>query len=321
MRFICAQPTNNYFIWQVEVMIHNFIKMGINPNQIDILCGMEGDLTRWGNMAHHYNTVRFFFYPDTRLNKSYVSSIRPHILKKHFEAHPELSQETIFYHDCDILFTKPINEWLFDRDDNICYGSDTGNYIGADYIISRGEIFLDEMCKIVGIDKELVKSNEKNSIGAQYVLKGIDYKFWERVEKDGEQLFNDIVPLAISMIPKLAQEYAAKGETRLPNYNDVFQIWCADMWALLWNLWKDGKQTKCDSALNFAWASWKYSDVANANIYHNAGVPQWEAENKFFKGHYTQIVPYKENLNVSPESASYYYWQQVQECAKNTILL
>ena len=36
IRFICAQPANSYYTWQVEVLINNFIKHGINPNQIDI---------------------------------------------------------------------------------------------------------------------------------------------------------------------------------------------------------------------------------------------------------------------------------------------
>ena len=29
--FMSAQPDVPYFHWQVEVMIHNFMKLGINP--------------------------------------------------------------------------------------------------------------------------------------------------------------------------------------------------------------------------------------------------------------------------------------------------
>ena len=43
IRFICAQPANSYYTWQVEVVINNFIKNGVNPNQIDILCAINND--------------------------------------------------------------------------------------------------------------------------------------------------------------------------------------------------------------------------------------------------------------------------------------
>ena len=35
LRYICVQPRILYYAWQVEVMINNFIKHGINPNNID----------------------------------------------------------------------------------------------------------------------------------------------------------------------------------------------------------------------------------------------------------------------------------------------
>ena len=38
IRYICAQPATKYYAWQVEVMINNFMAMGVNPNQMDIGC-------------------------------------------------------------------------------------------------------------------------------------------------------------------------------------------------------------------------------------------------------------------------------------------
>ena len=34
LKFICVQPAIPYYLWQVEVMINNFYKFGINPNNI-----------------------------------------------------------------------------------------------------------------------------------------------------------------------------------------------------------------------------------------------------------------------------------------------
>ena len=77
MRYICAQPATQYYTWQVEVMINNFKKHGVNPNMIDILCGIENDNipADWIKLQQHYNTIRFFFYNDNRKDKSYIPSI------------------------------------------------------------------------------------------------------------------------------------------------------------------------------------------------------------------------------------------------------
>ena len=49
--------------------------------------------------------------------------------------------------------------------------SDTISYIGYDYIKSKGDDILKTMLDIVGIDEDVVKNNQNNSGGAQYILK------------------------------------------------------------------------------------------------------------------------------------------------------
>ena len=57
MRYICAQPANQYYLWQVEVMINNFLSMGINPNQMDILLGYDTTIPEeWRILQQHYNS-------------------------------------------------------------------------------------------------------------------------------------------------------------------------------------------------------------------------------------------------------------------------
>ena len=118
LRYVCVQPRLLYHAWQVEVMINNFIKHGINPNNIDILVAWNpNDLTTtipanvesWNKLAAHYSSVRFFFYQDTREDMSYIPSIYFNILKQHISAYPELSNEVLFLHDSDIIFTKPVD--------------------------------------------------------------------------------------------------------------------------------------------------------------------------------------------------------------------
>jgi len=184
LRFVSAQPAIPYYTWQVEVMLNNFMEMGINLNNVDIVCWKKDGIIpeAWSKLANNY-AARFFFYDDTRVTKDYISSIRPNILKQHWQANPELRFETIFYHDCDIIFTKPIKDWITEDmiNDDKWYGSDTRWYIGHDYILSKGNDVLTLMSDIVGIGKDVIKKNEKNSIGAQYIMKNLTYYYLNRI--------------------------------------------------------------------------------------------------------------------------------------------
>jgi hypothetical protein len=310
LRFVSAQPAIPYYTWQVEVMLNNFMEMGINLNNVDIVCWKKDGIIPegWSKLANNY-AARFFFYDDTRVTKDYISSIRPNILKQHWLANPELRYETIFYHDCDIIFTKPINEWITEDmiNDDKWYGSDTRWYIGHDYILSKGNDVLTLMCDIVGIGKDVIKKNEKNSIGAQYIMKNLTYYYWDRVEKESELLFKDVNVLN------------NKKKAKDPTHHEL-QIWCADMWAVLWNGWKMGYETICNPNMDFSWATSAEEDYLKMNIFHNAGITGSDS-GKFYKAHYMDKLPYNENLQITPNTASWYYWNEIQKTAKKSVLL
>ena len=104
LRYVSVQPRILYYAWQVEVMINNFIKHGINPNNIDILVAWNPNdgtseqtaIDMWNKLAQTYNYVRFFFYQDTRENPTYIPSIYFNVLKQHIKAFPELENEALF---------------------------------------------------------------------------------------------------------------------------------------------------------------------------------------------------------------------------------
>lgn len=317
LRFVCAQPATEYYVWQVEVMLNNFINVGINLNNVDIVCWKQNGVVphSWSQLANNY-PARFFFYDDLRETKHYISSIRPNILKQHWERYPELKYEAILYHDCDIAFTKPINWEQFLMDDK-WYGSDCRWYISHDYIISKGEDVLDKMCEIVDIDKQIVKDNELNSIGAQYLMKGIDAKFWENVEKDSERLFKEITELNDEKV-QLDRHTMPPGEARQPYH--PLQIWCADMWAVLWNGWKLGKETICHKDLEFSWGTSVEEDWYNMNIFHNAGVTN-STSGLFYKAIFMNSYPYNANIDVREGTASWHYWQLIKETASKSVLI
>jgi hypothetical protein len=297
MKYICAQPATKYYAWQIDTMLHSFRTTGVNLDDVHIVCAIHGEIDPYfDKLMKKYTGVLFSFYEDTRYDKTYISSIRPHILKKHFKAFPDLEGETFFYHDCDIVFTKPLPlENIIDND--ITYLSDTISYIGYSYIKSKGDDVLQKMLHIVGIDEATVKKNQENSGGAQYLIKGVDKYFWHDVEKDSTTLFKDITELNI--------EKKAKD----PTHHEI-QIWCADMWAVLWNIWKRNMETKVVKELDFSWSVTPIGEWHKRAIYHNAGVVN-SSTGMFYKGDYLNDLP-NLNLEISPKKCSYNYYKIIQ---------
>lgn len=292
LTLICVQPCIPYYAWQIEVMLNNFEQNNLHKYDIRCLFAYNKNELNWEKNVSYIKKVeekfrhlaKFYYYEDTREYPiSYISSIRPNILKQHFKEFPETSKRAIFYHDCDILFTKNPDflEKYLDDDEN-WYVSDTISYIGYEYIVSKGEDVLDKMCQIVGIDKSLVKEKQSESGGAQYILKNVDWLFFHKMEKDCERLYKEINVLNQSK------------KQIDPKYHEL-QIWCADMWAILWNGWLRGFYTKVIPEMNFCWAT---DDIKRWNetfIYHNAGVTATVKDQLFYKsdfrhGNYPYLI-------------------------------
>lgn len=310
VRYMCAQPAIDYYTWQVEVMLLNFIKHGINPNHIDIVCGIKnGQIPdNWIKLANCYKFVRFFFYEDDRISPAYISSIRPNLLKKHFATFPELKDDIIFYHDSDMIFTRPVAPIISQfMNDDIWYCSDTRFYIGADYIKSKNHGIYEEMCKIIGIAENIPEDNEQNSGGAQYIMKNIDAEYWEKVERDSETLY------------KFFLEHL-KEHPETSEYHPI-QKWTADMWAVLWNAWYFGHSVKTPKELDFTWGTQSTSDWDKNLIFHNAGVLASEREKLFYKGDYIHKLPYQLDNFVADNMASHKYLQEIIETSERSCLI
>jgi hypothetical protein len=309
IRYICVQPVSTYYAWQLEVMLTNFLEMGIEKQYIHILIGYddhssEQDIYNMTKVGKKFD-INFHFYPDTRTSKYYISSLRPNILKQHSKLHPGVFENHIFYHDCDILFTKKPDLELMDHG-NAWYASDTNSYINYDYIISKGQDVYKILYQIIGIDPLIPKLLNSQSGGAQYIMRNANYEYWGKVEKDCEHLYRDL---------GLIEEIKVKKD---PAYHPL-QRWTSDMWAVLWNAWYFGHEVKVDKRLDFSWATDSIEKWDQNSIYHNAGVVDGKGD-LFYKGDYINKLPYDTNLNISPKNCSYNYYQQVLKVGKDSCL-
>lgn len=300
MKFLIAQPNNSYFLWQMLVQINNFRRYGLEEDLIYVIgnTNKDGERILQKIINSGLCDCQFYIYNDTRKNSRYPSSLRPHLLSKFFNEHPYMSDEVFFYTDPDVLFTKEIDFTKYEHDD-VWYLSDTISYIGANYIKSKGEKLLDEMCDIVNISREIVENNQQNSGGAQYILKNINSEYWDKVYKDCEALY-------IHM-DKTSNIYT-------PNH--PIQKWTADMWAVLWNAWYFGNETKIVNEFDFAWATDHVSKWEKCSIFHNAGVVRANDEKHFSKIAH-QTSPFNKELTADENNCSYNYIKEIKDTEKN----
>lgn len=291
LKFVCVQPDDTYFTWQVHLWLESLREIGHSDKAI-VLIYIPPDRqqnNKWQQVIDLYPEAEFHFYKDagdlTNYLPIYIPILRPWTLWKHFKEHPELSDKAIFYCDADVLFTKSFNVDQF-LEDEVCYLSNTNSYINASYFESKERDVLPEkleeyktrdilaeVMSLVGVEKQVAIDNNEHSGGAQYLLKNIDATFWNKVMNDCM-----IIRTYLQNVNKQFFE----------NENKGFQSWCADMWGVLWNLWFRNYETKVVPEMEFAWSTDGIQKVDTCGILHNAGIvgPMQGTWPAFYKGKY-----------------------------------
>lgn len=323
--FLQVCPHDLYFAWQLRVQITNFREFGISDKmQVLIWYPKTGLNSLWKQMQKDYPEVSFYFYEDRGVNLGlYISTLRPHTLSQHFKKYKkELDGKVFFYHDSDILFSRlPDFESLCS--DDICYVSDTVSYIGAKYLRDKAvskrartplpgpNFVIERLALLHGLEASDIIDRDKDSGGAQYLLKNIDYKYWEDVEK------SCLIIRTFLMIDI--------NQTYFRTEDEGYQSWCADMWAVLYNLWNRGIETKVHDELDFSWATDIIEVYEQKPIFHLAGAGSQPLRYKgddgveqvhylFYKGAYTDREPFKDNFDhISPRYCSYKYVEALKK--------
>jgi hypothetical protein len=322
-----VQPIDRYFGFQIHMYIESCIEVGFDEERIHVLMycpkGRDRNMELWNKINACYPKVKFFFYEDNgaqQLLGIYLPVLRPHVLWQHFQAFPELEKETIIYTDCDILWVSPPDIEKF-YDDDVCYMSDAKSYLNVDYFNSKIKDVLpekleeyklrdplEEICKIVGIPKTKAIENNNNSGGVQYILKHLNGDFWKKVQ-------DDVISIKIHL--------GDVNKKFFENENKGIQSWCADLWAIMFNLWYKNLETKVVPELLFSWATDSIDRIKTCSIFHNAGITdamQWGVP-RFYKGKYHRGEdPTKDphldvilNNEESKKTCTWYYTNKLKE--------
>ena len=313
--FVSAQPDVPYFIWQIKLYVHNFIEKGINPNKIHVVLGLVQGNTKPSKQSEELKElgVNVHYFVDERVKKHYIPSIKPYLISKWIQSNPEFGK-LFFLHDADIIFRDlPNFEELLN--DNTCYLSDTIGYIGYDYIMDccgryeqkhpnteKGQL-ISEMSEVIGVDVDIIKTNQKNSGGGQYLIKNSNCELWDKIYKDSIKLYDQMLNY----------------QKRFPINPGQIQFWTAEMWALLWNLWMYGFETKITDEMSFSWATDDIKKYEQHPILHMAGVTDNLKTTKFYKGDYINMDPIlkmRENPNhfdyINKDSSTIKYMENMK---------
>jgi len=292
LKFICAQPDDIYYTWQVHLWLESLRKIGHSDKAIVLLFtpDFRDQSTKWGKIIDLYPEAEFVFYKDVDKVSSllgiYIPILRPYCLMRYFRDNPTMKDNAVFYCDSDVIFTESFNVSQYITDD-INYLSDTNSYINASYFDSKVKDVLpekleaykqidvlDELANKIGITRQIAEANNFDSGGAQYLLKNIDEDFWKRVLESCITIRTDL--------QQINREF-------FKDENAGFQSWCADMWAVLWNVWVQDGETKVVPEMEFSWSSDPINKLERTGILHNAGITDKQmggAYPAFYKGAY-----------------------------------
>lgn len=299
MKFLSAQPDEPYFLWQLQVQLTNFARLGIEDDLI-VLLGVRDKPSRTAEYIKARTSAQVHFIPDTRLQRHYPPSVQFHLYAKFFADHK--IGEPYMLIDTDVVFDSMPH---FHRmiEDDLIYMSDTNSYLGFNYLASKGIEQLESLAAIVGIDAHTIERNDKGAGGAQTIMKGFeDPLFWQKVERDALSLYDTM----------------AKSESQWKGEGYPIQKWTAGMWSFLWNLWGAGAQTRVTSDLDFCWGSDPISKMKP--IVHMAGVTPDMSSTHFFKGGYINRHPHQDDLLRcldQPQSIADYYVCKILDSKKD----
>ena len=302
LKFFTCAPDDTYYTWQVHLWLESLKNINKSKDAVVLLFVPKGRVhnVKWKKVMDLYPETEFKVYKDsndqisTRYIPQYIPILRPYMMWKYYTEHPEMVDKAIFYCDSDILFTDHFNVEMY-KDDKINYLSDTNSYINVDYfdgkwkdaIPGKQEEFkkmdvVSMMGSLIGITREDAEKFKENSGGAQYLMKDLNADFWHKVMKD--------CIIIRSYLQKLNNEF-------FENESKGYQSWCADMWAVLWNLWVKNRITKVVPEMDFAWATDPITNLDSSTIMHNAGITSNMMGDipTFYKGAYhTGIDPTKD---------------------------
>jgi len=303
MIIIPTSPRTPYYFWMLEALINQNRLIGMDMSKFHIVLAFspdKNDMTNNPDVVEMYQRleranpdVGFFYYQDTRNPITYLPSIVPMLLKQHLYHNRWLEKEALFLTDPDQLWiTKPDYSDL--ERGEISYTSDSRGFVNHSYLTygPRPKHIIEDLENLVGLRPGTILEQNGNSGGSHYLVKSVPWGYFEKVEQDSDKIYKYL----LDYNAKYDKEWGPEKINGWVAGVSGIQAWAASMWALLYNLWYYGKETRITKRLDFCWGSDTIERWNTREIFHNAGVVSATAQshNLFYKAEYTTRLPYKD---------------------------
>lgn len=295
MKLILAQPANGRFEWELEVLLTNLRQLD-HFNLEVVLLFTEQDYMVPPLFRRKYPEVSVHVYEDHRTERRYLSTVRPYLWQQYLKEDLSRQDEDYLYIDSDVIFREwldlsnlPEGVWLASP----CLQKGGMGYVDYEYIIGceNGREIALRMAEICGITlKQLMAAP---SVGAQWIMRKPTLAYWERVQRDCDELYQYFEQLG-------------------PKTN--IQAWICDMWAHLFGAIREGKIVLANPDMAFCVATDPVEKYDQVKILHNAGVLSEHSNDMFFKGQYRINSPLgKDFSNVRTDKATIKYVEALQK--------
>lgn len=289
MKYLLAQPANQKFKWELDVLLTNIRSM--DTETPIVLLFLEEDFTVPIHLRNKYPGVEIHVYPDKRSDKIYLPAIRPYLCWNYFSEFPEAEKEDYFQIDSDVIFRR-LPDWSkMPLDSKVCWASDCAGYISYDYIMActQGPLIMSKMVEHFGLTEDAIKAIPAG--GAQWLIAKPTAKLWLDMYKHSISLRNI-----------------------LSDVDSNIQKWTAEMWAELYDLVRLGWEVKISPELEFCRPTDDVELWDSVTMLHNAGVVADQSHKLFYKGAYLNRGPFKSNFDyVDKSKASIKYVKAIQK--------
>lgn len=317
MKILSVAEDNLYNLWQLELQIYYFKKLGLEKNFVPIVIGRKEEPSEYAKKLsekkqkiHFYKmgVVDFFSKSDY-----YPPAIQPFGVYEYLK--DVNSTERIFIIDVDVILRNAEAFYNLEKlDPDIIWTSPT-SYSRIDYYSAKGEPYsdsYDKMLNYLNLEKSKVENLEN-----RYSTNKDDNPSGHTI------IINDPDPI---MFKKVTKDSIVIHELLKNHSKDVREhmSWMASVWAYYYNCILSNKALESSSYLNFCWA---VSDPScSLPLIHMAGAMKDNKEKVFSKLDFMSISPFnpehKDKVNSYNENyaAKFYvdiikeYWEENPVC-------
>ncbi len=299
---VCSAMTHQS-LWEIKMLFHSVRKR--YGNNVAIIWLANDNMTTQSapafqactEVAQEYQ-VEFHAYEDTRERRNYLSSIRPWMLAKYFNEHPEKQHGHYFYCDSDV-WVNEIPE--VDKRDTCMYGTDVSAY-------ARLGIYCHENYQAIRdiAGKRLADQLANKIPGVQWIFSNPTTELFETLYQTSEEVFDRLSKIDVEEVKKSEKLFA--------------DPWFADIWATPIAMRKCGFEFAVHEGLSCALADDPYDQFDTCAVFHNSGSSDRESLMRgiFSKRTWLILSPLGRAHVLDKHYSSYRYVEKMQEVNPET---